>query len=512
MTTLHLDTQRALTLTAADCIGKRIAVLGASGSGKSMTASVLAEELLPHIPMTLIDIEGEMYGLREQHPILIVGGAHADLTIHAEQAAALAQWVWDSRTSVILDISDLDQDDQVDLLTAYLDALWNAAFRQAQPHTVLVEEAHEWMPQGGTTPLKKLLARIAARGRKRGLGMILVSQRSAKVDKNALTQCETYFLHRALHPTDLGVYADFVPLKRADADALITGLQVGQAVVVRSGTAHQVAQMRLRHTTHGGATPIGDRAHTSADHIAIDADLLSQLRDALSQPAPALPSPTPPLTGDVSGGMQHAEGGKSAQTGGISPVGQGGVSRAEFDALIAVVDRLTTLVSELDARLLRLVPPVQLGLFSAEASTALRERTEVETVTRTVTERTVAATASVLVERQRQAFDMAIRSLNTPGKRRVLRALCEAASDSRQPREGWTASALAWRLNYSEAGVRNALKGLTDAGLVQRVPARPSYFQITPDHLAMQYPDLANTTDLLALLLDITSAWVTQAA
>jgi ABC-type thiamine transport system ATPase subunit len=50
---MPIDATHQLHLNIEEILGQRIAVLGISGSGKSNTVAVLAEELLPHIPLTI---------------------------------------------------------------------------------------------------------------------------------------------------------------------------------------------------------------------------------------------------------------------------------------------------------------------------------------------------------------------------------------------------------------------------------------------------------------------------
>ena len=44
---------------------------------------------------------------------------------------------------------------------------------------------------------------IASEGRKFGLGILIVTQRAAKVDKNVLSQCNTQIILKVTNPNDL---------------------------------------------------------------------------------------------------------------------------------------------------------------------------------------------------------------------------------------------------------------------------------------------------------------------
>src|SRR6266571_3561965 len=245
-----------LSLETEAFVGRSVAVLGITGSGKTNTAAVLIEELLTQgLPMTIVDIEGEYWGLKQSYDLLIAGRSeHAELEIGPENAAHLANISVQRGISVILDLSDYTQDEQYDFLVAYFQSLWDVAGKERKPYQIILEEAHEWMPQGTRTPLKQLLTRIALRGRKRGLGIILMSQRSAKVEKDVLTQVPLLFLHKVVHPIDLKVYKELIPLPGAQVEAMVGALQQGQAIVVFNQHV-TAAHIRRRHTFHAGATP-----------------------------------------------------------------------------------------------------------------------------------------------------------------------------------------------------------------------------------------------------------------
>ncbi len=277
-----MNIAEGLSLTIEDFIGRSTAVLGITNTGKTNTVAVLAEELLSRgQPLTIVDIEGEYWSLKERYDILVAGRSeHAELEIGVENAAELAEVSLRRGISVILDLSDYAEEESAALLLAYFQRLWTVAFTLRRPYQIILEEAHEWIPQGTRTPLKQLLIRIALRGRKRGLGIILASQRSAKVEKDVLTQVPLRFLHQVVHPADMTVYADLIPLPPKQVRELVGGLQVGQAVVLVN---HQPAvyTIRLRHTFHPGATPTLEEV-VEPELRKIDAALLRELQAMLA--------------------------------------------------------------------------------------------------------------------------------------------------------------------------------------------------------------------------------------
>lgn len=280
---LQVDARNLLELPLEALVGESVAVLGIKGSGKTNTAAVLIEELLScGLPLTIVDIEGEYWGLKEQFAILVAGRSqNVDLEVSAVHAGKIAEFSVTNGISVILDLSEFSQDEMNDFLLRYFRSLWETSFTLRRPYEIVLEEAHEFVPQSVRTPLKEILTRIALRGRKRGLGIISVSQRSAKVEKDVLTQASILFLHRVVHPIDIKVYQDILPLPSKEVENIIGNLRSGQAIVLNN---HQVdvIQVRLRHTFHVGATP-QLRASNVPRLRRVDLAMLENLKNLLSQ-------------------------------------------------------------------------------------------------------------------------------------------------------------------------------------------------------------------------------------
>jgi hypothetical protein len=278
---LNIARDGALTLPIDDLLGESVAVLGIKGSGKSNTAAVIAEELLgAGLPLCIVDIAGEYWGLKEKYQVLVAGrSANVDVETAPSGGGALAEFSLRQGVPVILDLSGFRKQERFDLLLGFFERLWDLAGDLRRPYQIALEEAHNFVPQGGSTPVSEVLVQIATEGRKRGLGIVMVSQRSARVDKNALTQAGILFLHRVRHPTDIAVYRDIVPKERGWVERTVNALQVGQAIALY-GEDVIVVTIRQRHTFHAGYTPgLGDVV--APDLRAVDASMLDELRRAL---------------------------------------------------------------------------------------------------------------------------------------------------------------------------------------------------------------------------------------
>jgi len=143
--------------------------------------------------------------------ILVVGkSGNVDIELDPGDAGIVAEVNLGKGIPVILDISGFLSEEQYEFLYNFFTVLWNLASKLRRPYVIALEEAQEFIPQGVKTPLKELLTLIARRGRKRGLSVIIISQRTTLVDKNALTQAPIRFLHHVASGNDLEIYYDLI--------------------------------------------------------------------------------------------------------------------------------------------------------------------------------------------------------------------------------------------------------------------------------------------------------------
>ncbi|MBS3766260.1 DUF87 domain-containing protein [Candidatus Bipolaricaulota bacterium] len=261
MKKLHISDD--LDFKLDEIIGKCIGILGIRGSGKSNTAGVIFEELLKHnYPLTVVDIDGEYFGLKEEYELLVIGeGKNVDINIEPEDAPQVAEISLKESIPVILDLSGYLKEDQHEMLKHYFTALWNWAGKLRKPYMIGIEESHEFIPQGKKNELKEIITRLSLRGRKRGLGAVIISQRSAKVEKDVLTQAGMLFLHRVVHEADMKVYNDLLPWKKGKVRDKVNKLETGDCIYLDEKETKEI-YVRERSTFHAGFTPSLDTVDT----------------------------------------------------------------------------------------------------------------------------------------------------------------------------------------------------------------------------------------------------------
>jgi DNA helicase HerA-like ATPase len=121
------------------------------------------------------------------------------------------------------------------------------------PMMLVVEEAHNYCPQQGTVSSNKILRAIASEGRKFGLGLTIITQRAAKVDKNVLSQCNTQMILKVTNPNDLKAITQSVEgLTSGTADE-IQRLPIGVSLVMGGNVQMPLlVEVRPRESKHGG--------------------------------------------------------------------------------------------------------------------------------------------------------------------------------------------------------------------------------------------------------------------
>ncbi|WP_336357906.1 helicase HerA domain-containing protein [Haloarcula sp. CGMCC 1.6347] len=246
-----------VNLPVVELLTGRGFITGKSGSGKSNTASVIAEKLLDNgFGLLIVDIDGEYYGLKEEYEILHVGGdEECDIQVTEDHAGKIASLALEQNVPIILDISSfLDEEEAETLLTEVAKQLFAKAKKQKQPFLMLVEECHEWMPEKGSMgEVGKMLIKIGKRGRKHGLGIVGISQRPADVKKDYITQCDWLVWHRLTWNNDTKVVGRILDNQYADA---VEDLDDGEAFMMNDW-AEQVSRVQFhrKQTFDAGATP-----------------------------------------------------------------------------------------------------------------------------------------------------------------------------------------------------------------------------------------------------------------
>ena len=195
-----------------DAVTQTISILARRGAGKTHTATVLAEEMLrQRLLVVVIDPTDVWWGLRTSrdgkkkgYPIVVFGGPHGDIPLTEDMGEQLAHLVIEQHVPMILSLKHLRKAAQVRLVTHFAEALYHD---NKSPVHLIIDEADSFAPQRPEKGkgLEACLGRVedlVRRGRASGIGVTLVSQRSAVLNKNVLSQTEVLITLQTTAPQD----------------------------------------------------------------------------------------------------------------------------------------------------------------------------------------------------------------------------------------------------------------------------------------------------------------------
>ncbi|HMA05766.1 MAG TPA: DUF87 domain-containing protein, partial [Methanomicrobiales archaeon] len=242
---------RDFSIDAQHLVTGRTCIIAQSGAGKSWAIAVLCERLCAAgIGFCIVDTEGEYFSLRERYPVLWVGSDEGcDEDIERADLKDLMLRAVVNGTAVVFDVSETDMREKV---AALAEILYDIASAHRIPYLLILEEADKFIPQAKES-LKKI-EEISRRGRKRGLGLLVATQRPSLVTKNVLSQCNNQAIGRLSIENDLRA-VDLFFGSRAELEEL-AGLAPGEFFVM-GGFVRKKTRMRFapRETVHPGTTP-----------------------------------------------------------------------------------------------------------------------------------------------------------------------------------------------------------------------------------------------------------------
>ncbi len=205
---------------------KTFAILAKRGAGKTYTGAVMAEEFAKNnIPFVVIDPIDVWWGLRLDEngkdrglPVVVFGVQHEDIRLDREMGRKIAQAVVRDNVSCVINTFGLPKAAQRHLLAEFADELLNI---NDTPRHIFIEEAHEYLPQrvfGGLGVVFNAVSNLVVMGRNRGIGVTLINQRAATINKDVLTQIDTLLAFQNTSPQDRKALQDWVEYHSADGD------------------------------------------------------------------------------------------------------------------------------------------------------------------------------------------------------------------------------------------------------------------------------------------------------
>jgi uncharacterized protein len=268
-----------------DAVTETFAILAKRRAGKSNAAVVMAEEMYDNgLPWVAIDPKGDWWGVRASGDgkapglsVLVFGGLHGDVPLEPTSGNLVADLVVGQRLTCVLDVSEMTKADQRRFLTDFATRLYRT---NREPLHVFCEEADEYIPQRVVGDVAKLVGAfetLVKRGGFRGIGVTLITQRSASLNKDVLTQIETLIPMRTPSPQDRKAILAWVDVHASGTEAVneLPTLEDGEAWVFSPQWLKTLTKIkfRRRRTFDSGSTPkVGGKPRPPATLAEVDLD------------------------------------------------------------------------------------------------------------------------------------------------------------------------------------------------------------------------------------------------
>jgi hypothetical protein len=204
-----------MTTTIPDAVlTQHVAVLGKTGSGKTITAKLAVEQVVAAgARVCVLDpIKSDWWGLtssangkKEGLPFRILGGPRGHVGLHEKAGKAIAQVVAAGALPLsIIDMADFKPGGLHNFFVDFAPVL----LRQMRGVLYLVmEEAHLFAPKERSGFAEENMAvhwskMLATAGRSKGIRLILLTQRTQSLHNALLGSCDSMIAHRMTAPAD----------------------------------------------------------------------------------------------------------------------------------------------------------------------------------------------------------------------------------------------------------------------------------------------------------------------
>ncbi|QRF73940.1 Type IV secretory pathway, VirB4 components [Candidatus Micrarchaeum sp.] len=269
---MQINIAQGVDIDAQKLLTGRCCVIGQSGSGKSFLIGVIAEELSKsHLPFLIVDTEGEYVNLGKAYGLIVVGsGPEANIGLDTDYGLLFRQSI-QAKKPVVMDVSDA-VDPQHAVYEA-VRALYDVEEELRNPYLVIIEEADKFVPQIVKSRIN-IIEEVSVRGRKRGIGLLVATQRPANISKNVLAQCSYGFIGKLTIENDF----DSISILLENRKRMEEVAKLGTGEFLPFGTGNEdVFKVKGRSLAHVGSTPSID--YSSGTEISLES-VISQLKNS----------------------------------------------------------------------------------------------------------------------------------------------------------------------------------------------------------------------------------------
>ena len=239
--------------------GLRIVILARAGGGKSNLASLFIEQSLEQkLQVCVIEPIAEYYTLKSLYDDLVWVSEKGDVPLY-DGSPSLYTDILARGGSLIITTGDLeDEFKEKRFAASFLESLYQKWKNIRRPILLVIEEAEGYAPQMWTKedrPSLAAISKIAKRGRKLGINLLLVSQRPADLHKATWSQSNVIFIGGFKATRDIEAVKDMAKLMHLPIDpSKVTQFSPGEFFAIVKGNVFKIKAYRKK-SPHGGETP-----------------------------------------------------------------------------------------------------------------------------------------------------------------------------------------------------------------------------------------------------------------
>ena len=187
-----VDGNQDVTLDIERLAYTRMFIQATSGGGKTNAVRVILERTHGKVQHIVYDWEGEYSNMREKYDY-ILAGKDGDIPADPRSAEILARRILELGTSIIVDLYVLPIPKRLEYVKLFSRALVNSPKAlYSHPVLIVIDEIQHYIPESerkGESEVAESVIDLLTQGRKRGLGVLAVSQRISKVKKDGVSEC-----------------------------------------------------------------------------------------------------------------------------------------------------------------------------------------------------------------------------------------------------------------------------------------------------------------------------------
>ncbi len=280
----------------------------------------------------------------------IFGGERGDVPLESTGGELVAQIAVEQRLHMLIDLSQFRKTQIPVFMSAFLETLYRlkAQEKYRTPVMLIIDEADAIAPQKPMKGEERMLGAaddIVRRGGQRGIGCTMISQRSAVLNKNLLTQLEILFVLRTIASQDLAAVNLWIEKHGTpeQGDVLmesLPSLPIGDAWVWSPGWPTEKGLFQRVHvsaieTFDSGATPkAGERRVEPRSVADVDLEAIRKsMADTIERAAANDPVVLKKRIGVLESALKSAPERLAPDTGQIEAAEKAGYAKGVFDGL-----------------------------------------------------------------------------------------------------------------------------------------------------------------------------------